>query len=542
MKSWLSLRAALLAVLALTLAACGPAATPTPKVTPTPAASPTPSGPKGQLRVATSEFSREEFDPANFPIGSWSHNVGYPMFDSLIGAKADASLAPGLAERWEMAGDGLAWTFYLRRNAKFHNGDPVTAADVKFSLERYMEPTATISSAASLRTSVAGIDVVDDNTLRVRLKAPDPYLPLLLAPLQTSLGFVMPKKYFEEKGLEYFKRNPVGSGPFKFVRHVLGDRVELEATTQHWRKVPAVKDLTVMLVPQEATAAAMLRSGQADIVEISAERIKEMEGAGFRVDRIPTTQVATLQFYGTYMQGAGAMADVRVRQALSLAINRDEIVKFVAGGGASPAPSAPYIYPFSFDLSIKEWEPAVAYDPDRARKLLQEAGYPQGFKIKLYSFPLSGIPWLTKMAEITADYWGKIGVTTELVPTEYGAFRPNVTPATKPAMVGQASVFRSPATWNISPMFRSIYHDKGNLHLIKDPEFDRLLEASAAELDAAKRQEMVRQVVKISRDSQTALAIAYVDGLFGLSPKIASWQPMTGLVFIGPAFETVTWK
>jgi len=537
-----------MSVVVLLLAACGPSATatpvastttPTPKVTGAPAS----AAPKGQLRVTTSEFSREEFDPAQFPIGSLSHNLGYPMFDSMVGAKADASVTPGLAQRWEMSPDGMSWTFYLRKDVKFHNGDPLTAEDVKFSLGRYMETTSTVTYGTVLREAIASMDVVDPYTLRINMKKTDPYFAFLMAPLQASVGFVMPKKYFEEKGVDYFKRNPVGSGPFKFVRHVLGDRVEFEAQTQHWRKVPAVKDLTVMLVPQEATAAAMLRSGQADIVEISAERIRELEGAGFRVERIPTTQVADLQIYGTWMEGAGPTADVRVRQALSLAINREEVIQFVAGGGASRAFSVVPLFPFTLDIDPKEWQPGKDYDPVRAKQLLQEAGYPQGFKIKLYSFPLAGIPWLQKMGEAVANYWGQIGVTTEIVPTEYGAFRPNFIPAPpKPAVVGQVSVFRNPAQWTQSSSVNTLYTSKGLLQLLHSEEVDRLVAIATSDLDPAKRQQALRELFTKVRDSYVTIPVAYVDGLFGLSPKIASWQPIAGLTFIGPAFETVTFK
>lgn len=527
----------LAAVVTMVLAACGPAATATPT---RPAATPTPTGPIGELRVTMGSFSAEQWDPTTAPVGENSHNMMPPIFDFLVGTKPDASLAPGIAERWEMAPDGLIWTFYLRRNAKFHNGDPVTAKDVKFSLERMVDKKATVSFAGTLRSEMKTAEVVDDYTVRVTLNTPDPYLALLLSPLQAGLGTIMPKDYIEKQGLDNFLQKPMGSGNFKFVRHVKGDRVEYEALDQHWRKVPAFRRLTEMVVPDPGTQVAMLRSGQADIVELPADRAAEVQAAGLKVVRVPAVMQVVLRGFSLDVPEAGPLYNVKVREALSLAINRDEIIQFIMGGAGRPA------MPFwggttnSFDIVRSEWQ-APEYNLEKAKRLLSEAGYAQGFNVKIYSFPLSQAPYLPKMADAIQGMWRQVGVNAELVPIDFGALLPRII-AKPPAkeVVGTFGVWRSPTKYNPPVGFESAYGKTAQIRTFVNPELQKLIADMAKEFDATKRQQMVRDASGIIRDTFTTYPIADGDGVYGMGKNIGGWTPVNGHPFIGILLETVT--
>src|SRR5687768_14257945 len=207
-----------------------------------------------------------------------------PIWDSLVGFDLEkGGIGPGVAEKWERAADGKSWTFYLRKGLKFHNGDPVTAHDVKVSLERTMSPESIASGAAALRRAVDSIEVMNEHTVRVYTKGVIPHFAASLSRAVFMEGSVMPKKYIEAVGTKGFREKPIGSGPWKFVRNVPGDRIEYEAvTTPHWRGTPQFKKMTLLLVPEQSTRIAMVRTGEAGIASIGPEAIKEAQAGGMK--------------------------------------------------------------------------------------------------------------------------------------------------------------------------------------------------------------------------------------------------------------------
>jgi peptide/nickel transport system substrate-binding protein len=221
---------------------------------------------KGTLIVALDTLGAQTMDPILEGRAPQAHYQA-PVFDSLVGFDyAKGGIGPGVAERWEIAADGSFWTFYLRPGLKWHNGDPLTAEDVKFSLERTVSPESVSSNAAALRRNMQRIEVVDERTVRVYTHGILPYFPESLSRAVFQEGQMMPKKYIETVGVDEFRKKPVGSGPWKFVRSVPGDRVEYETVDYpHWRGTPHFKKLVILLVPEESTRVAMARTGEAHI-------------------------------------------------------------------------------------------------------------------------------------------------------------------------------------------------------------------------------------------------------------------------------------
>ncbi|MDO8673615.1 MAG: ABC transporter substrate-binding protein, partial [Dehalococcoidia bacterium] len=223
--------------------------------TTTPSTSEVSTKPYGTLNIAVN-FRGGTLDPAiNTPNVLQTLSLG--IFDSLVELTPDAKPRPGIAERWEISADGKAHTFFIRKGVKFHDGTDLTGADVKFSLDRILAPEATHQDAASWRPIVAGVDLKDEYTVVMNLKTP---LFELLPGFTNFAGnnAIVPKKYIETKGVEYFRANPIGSGPWKVVKYIPGARLELEANEAHWRVVPKFKNLNILSGPEEGTKVAML--------------------------------------------------------------------------------------------------------------------------------------------------------------------------------------------------------------------------------------------------------------------------------------------
>ncbi len=479
-----------------------------------------------------STFGTESFDPLT-ATGSTKQLLLSPIFDYLFRGDPTGKKGTGVAERWEMATDGLSWTVFVRKGVKFHNGDDLTAKDVKFSLDRYgVDDTF----YAFVKNAQERVEVVDDYTVRVFTKGPQPYYWLFASFEDTQQGMVMPKGYFEKVGKDRFKLSPVGTGPFRFVRHVGGDLVEYEAQTQHYRQVSAFKKLITILVPEETTRVAMLKTGQLDIIDIGIESAAELEASGFRAGSLSGVHPG-VNFYGSYDPRAKGMptSDVRVRQALSLAINREEIGKnFFFGKLQSPLP--PSMRQNQADIDLPFWRTEAAkvfrYDVEEAKRLLKEAGYANGFTFKLYTFPDSEAPYLPKLAEIIQAYWAKIGVKAEVIPVDKGTYQ-GWTQRTTPGsgsndiIVGQAATNAPGGGTNAIRNLANTYaHDGPHKTLFGvaqgNPAFELpgLINAAFGEIDATKRNEMVAKAIRLGLDAYTVAVIGTAPTMAGLGPRV----------------------
>src|SRR6059036_3805600 len=291
---------------------------------------------KPDLTVALSSFSTETLDPV---LGG--HIVKYylsMMFDYLVGTTLDGqpSKDGGIATRWENSPDYKRWTFYLRKGVKFHNGDDVTSEDVKFSIQRAIGPRSTTGYAGPLRALFADIETPAPDRLVIVTKDPTLIIPTYLSRSLSTEGMILPKKYIEAVGDDAFAQKPVGSGPFRFVEQVTGSHIKLAAVDNHWRiGVPRFKTITFRLVPEETTRIALLRRGEVDIADVSRERVKELEGEGFPIH--VRREEAILHMWFVLPRDGQPTKDKRVREALNLAVDRNEIAQSIFGGYADPA-------------------------------------------------------------------------------------------------------------------------------------------------------------------------------------------------------------
>jgi len=506
---------------------------------------------KDMLVIALDTLGAQVMDPIMDTRAPHAHYQA-PIWDSLVGFDLEnGGIGPGVAERWQLAADGQSWTFYLRKGQRFHNGDPVTAQDVKFSLERVMSPESISSGAAALRRAVDRIEVVDDLSVRAYTKGVIPQFAASLSRAVFMEGSVMPKKYIETVGAKGFRDKPIGSGPWKFVRSVPGDRIEYEAVTYpHWRGTPQFKRLTLLLVPEQSTRLAMVRTGEAAIASIGPEAVKEARAGGMKIVSVPGTMQAVYQFWGLYRPEAKAspLNDVRVREALSLAIDRQQIIDHVMGKEARwPMPFAAFKY--SSDMTIPRWEDwsraALRYDPARAKQLLAEAGHPNGFTMTFWNTALPGTPFMVPIGEAVAGFWEKIGVKVEMKTVEWGAFDPMGRGEQK-GLVGTASMYRTAGRPEPIPRYATTFVSKGVQHVFGDPQncpalcvdADKAYEAIVAERDDARRTAATNRMIELVARSWIAVPIVEGMGTWAVNPKnVGYFKPIPGRHEFGDVAE-----
>jgi peptide/nickel transport system substrate-binding protein len=361
---------------------------------------------KGELRVAI-PWTPENLDPT-MNLSSIRATVGASLFDSLVGRDAGGRIVPELAESWRLV-DDTTWQFRLRRGVVFHDGEPFNAEAVRFTVQRVLDPEQKSPNRANLG-EVARVDVVDD--LTVNLVTRQPYAPLL----NRLIDFpILPPRYVAEKGNAAAALRPVGTGPYRFVSLVKDEHLIVEAFDRHWRGAPRIPRIVFKPIPEPFTRAAALRNGEVDLITtVPPSLARELERAGgVRVHRVPSTW----QIYLGLNALKKPLADVRVRQALNYATDVDAIVKNVLDGNGRrlEGPFTPIV--FGHDASVKGYRP----DPARARRLLAEAGYPDGLEITLES-PAGRYQGDKEIAEALGGQWQKAGFRPRVQVAEWGAY------------------------------------------------------------------------------------------------------------------------
>jgi peptide/nickel transport system substrate-binding protein len=332
--------------------------------------------------------------------------ISFNIFDNLTSRRPDGKLVPGLATEWKLQGQ-QAWAFKLRQGVKWHNGDPFTSADAKFSIERTYDPGAK-TRVSTVLTTIERVEAPDPTTVVVHTKKPDPLLP---ARLGFYAGQIVPKKYLESVGPEVFNQKPVGTGPVRFVSWTKDDRVVLEANAGYWGGKPDFDQLIVRALPEMAPRVAALLKGEVDIATQlppdQGERVKSNAG----------TTVAGALYGGLYVLAVNSkvkpLDNPLVKQALSLAIDRDVIIKEL-WRGRGVVPSGPIAKGDNhFDASL----PTLAYNPREAKELLKKAGYKaEEIVIETTAAYMAGDK---PMAEAIQAMWKDVGINAKVEVFEY---------------------------------------------------------------------------------------------------------------------------
>lgn len=336
--------------------------------------------------------------------------VGENIFETLANRKLDGTVEPNLATRWEVSPDARTWTFYLRKGVKFHNGEPFNAEAVKFSVEWIRDPKV-FTQFKGYWSLLDRVDLVDDSTVRFYFTKS---YPLLAQVLPWHLP-ILPPKYVSENRTSW-GRKPIGTGPYKFVEWVPNVRIVMEANMDYWGGPPPFKKLIFRPIPEETARTAALLSGEVDIVgPLNLDQAAMVAATkGVRVEWTDTLARERIQI----RWDKKPFDDIRVRQAIAHAINRDPIIKSILGGRAVPVYGPVVKLEWGFDPNLKDPYP---YNPARARQLLAEAGYPNGLEAD-YAY----VPGMTaknaEAAQAIASDLAAVGIKLNLTPTEWGKF------------------------------------------------------------------------------------------------------------------------
>jgi peptide/nickel transport system substrate-binding protein len=446
------------------------------------ATSPRPaSAAEGQMSFAVHvTLAPRWLDPAETESAITPFMVLYAIHDAMVKPMPGGLTTPSLAESWTESKDHLTYEFTLRNGAKFHNGDSVTADDVKFSFERYHGGAAKL-----LKAKVKEVRVVDPRKIRFVLNEPWPDFMTFYGTTATGAGWIVPKKYVEKVGDDGFKKAPIGAGPYKLLSQTPGIEMTLEAFDGYWRKAPAVKRVILKSVPDETTRAAALKRNEVDVAYFLNGPIAEdvRRTPGLRLTAVRTNTVFFLDFVDQW-DPKSPWHDRRVRLAASLAIDRKAINEAESLGFSGPTGN---IVPRHMEFALPI-EPH-AYDVKKAKELLAEAGYAKGFD----AGDLTPNPPYFSMAEAIANYLGAVGIRARVRTMERAAF---LTTWGDKKMKGIVLGAQG-AGGNAATRIEGVATRNGTYAYGVLPEVEDLFQRQAKELDRKKREELLHQIQRI---------------------------------------------
>jgi peptide/nickel transport system substrate-binding protein len=483
--------------------------------------------PRGELTWAIHvSLAPTWFDPADTQGIITPFMVLYALHDAMVKPMPGKSQAPCLAESWSASEDGIGYEFVIRQGAKFHNGDPVTAEDVKFSFERYRGAAHEL-----MKEQVAGIETPDPQHVRFKLKKPWPDF-LTFYSSASGAGWIVPKKYVEQAGDDGFKNAPIGAGPYKLVSFTPGVELVLDAFDGYWRKTPSVKRLIMKVIPDEATRLAALKRGEVDIAySIRAELAEELRRTPGLALKPVVLQAPNWLYFPEQWNPKSPWHDVRVRQAANLAIDRDGMSQALFLGYCKITDS---IIPYTFDFY---WQPpAAVYDPAKAKKLLTEAGYASGFDAGSLYCDSS----YANMAEIAADNLQQLGIRTKLEPIERAAFFAGYAGKkyTRGIIQGASGAFGNAATRLASFVVEGGAYAYGSY-----PDIDEFYPQQADQLDRPKRAAILEKMQQLVYQKAIYAPIWQLGFLNGVGPKVgeSAFGMIPGFPYTAP-FEDITIK
>jgi peptide/nickel transport system substrate-binding protein len=435
----------------------------------------------------------------------------YALHDALIKPLPGNNMAPCLAESWTESADGLVYEFKLREGLRFHNGDPFTTDDVKFSFLRYRG-----TSAKLLHERVKAVEIVDLHRVRFVLHTPWPDFLSFYATPATGAAWVVPKKYIEKVGEEGFKKQPVGLGPYRFVRMSPGVELTLEANEQYWRKRPSIKRIVIKGVPDRTTRLAMLKTGEADIgyLMIGVEGETVRSDPKLRLAQVISSATWWLDFPEQWGKAKSPWQDRRVRLAVNLALDKQAVNQAERLGFSRVTGSIiPSVMDFALPLD------PYPYDPKQARRLLAEAGYPNGFD----AGDLTPVPPFTTFAESVANYLAAVGIRTRVRSMERATFFA----AWRDKKLTGVIMGASAGLGNAAARLEAFVISTGTYAYGGYPDIDELFRMQAQERDRHKREVMLHQIQKLMYERVMYAPIFEPASLHGIGPRVE--EPAVGL-------------
>lgn len=461
------------------------------------------------VRVAIPTDIRN-FDPHQ-SIATHERAIQQNIFDTLIDLDREYKpTVPALAESWRYV-DDVTLELDLRQGVTFHNGQPFAADDVVFTFERVLNSTEPIGINSWIAGTIDRVEKVDDHT--VRIVTPGPYAPLLA---NLARIHIIPGQTVAEMGIDAFALEPVGTGPFRYVSWKVGEQVELEAFADHWREgVPMIDGAVFRIIPDEFGRFAALRAGEVDIVQnLPASRIEQVEAD-------PNLDVVAV--WGQRNMWMGIMInppldDVRIRQALNYAVDKQAIIDGIFDGYAGAvAPGGFGALAFGYHDDIEGYP----YDPDRARQLLAEAGYPNGLELE---FRCSSDRYASdrEVCQAIQAYLEAVGVRTEVQFTEWAVYSQL---RADRSMTGIYFLGYGNSLFDADFPLRLCCWSGGRSETkFNTPELDDMIERAAATVDVEDRLALYREIQQYIRDAAPYIFLYDQFDIYGISKRV-EWEP-----------------
>lgn len=470
--------------------------------------------PAAALTVALDDADPATLDPHR-QFAYRNHILCQQLFDGLVRFDPEGRIEPALAESWERIGPERM-RFKLRRGVRFHDGEPFDAESVRFSIARYLDP-ATGFPARGFLSTLAGAEVVDPRTVDIVTKGPDGLL------LNRLAGFILivPPRRLKDGGEAEFSRKPVGTGAFRFVSWEPGHAVRLERNPDYWMAgYPKSDALVFRFLPADKRIPALL-SGEVDLIwEVPGTRTLEIESD-------PRTRVLKGETLFTIFCGVnystGPLADIRVRRALNAALDRRDLIRYDLLGNGEVLASSTMPGEGGHEPKLKPY----AHDPELARRLLREAGYGGGLRLKTIVNVNA-----RRAAGIIAAQLARVGVelaTETVTEAEFGRFaqaRFDLSIGGSPDPMAHAYFIQS-----------IILHSGSPFSLAKDPEFDARLERMAATLDPAERDRLARDIDALIHERHYGLPTYQRLQVYGLHKDLKYRHYITGMPHFFAAYE-----
>ena len=494
------------------------------------AAMPTPAA--AQAKDQRVIFGSAGFTESNrfWTIARPEHLQYDPFLETLLDVDPKTGeYTPRLAEKWEVSPDLKEWTFYLRKGVQFHYGfGEFTAKDVVHSYSLMVRQDST-SGSAPLWREAEEVKVVNDYQVVFRMKRPMSIIPYIAS--RAGELRIVSKAQWDKEDLEGYEKRPAGTGSYRYVGRKTGISIEYERVDNHWSEKPDFKELEIRIVPEETTRFAMLMSGEAHIVDLPRELQKDALGKGMKVfSSSQPVDWMSIYFGGQYympgdpkFQANIPWTNKKVRQALNLAVNRQEILQTIFAGKGTLAYVSGWL-PISEGWN-PEWEKKFdqthGYNPAKAKALLKEAGYPSGMKLKLLAFTNPGESEGPQVADALGIYFKEVGIEAEIEVIDWARIRDmfrnkNI----------QCCIWPNIISWRpVEDWIRVAHYSKAPNHHFEDEFIDKHYLALRDTVDPAERQRLARAIGDHLYDEFPDMPLIWFYNEVVVNPKVvADWK------------------
>lgn len=491
--------------------------------TSTPAAVTSGTGsPRGELVVLLGDLREQNFLPGS---GSGTRQLyTEPLLEYPFLAKSDtAEIAPGLMTEATTSADGLTWTGKVRPGVKFHNGAALTSADFKFTVEFNGRDGTKSAQADPLKKIISSMDDSDPTQLRITFKTPQPDFSAAYFSLYGFDIQIISKAQLDAVGPAAAEKAPVGTGPYKFLSQQ-PDTITYEAVLNHWRVTPEFQRLTLRNVPEVATQLNLLQSGAADLVSVDFDTATQLaSNTNLQKFTSPASYNAHLLFGNNYLpsdkryKGPQPWSDIRVRQALNLAIDRDAIAKSIYHGFAKPARIG------HLDALLPADVKPYPFDQEKAKALLKQAGADTNLTITMNSWVRDPGKELPQLVEIVAQYWSQVGVKTKIVPRDYTDFRKNWFAGTIAGEVFPLSLNTFYPSW--AEELGKWYLPDLTIAVWESDAISQAAQKLSTTTDTKTRVDLETAVARDIYDNYGEIPLVVADSVFLGSKKLGTWKP-----------------